>query len=305
MSESNLKHVNNDLVHLFAEPDAARIRHILSDRFIGYERAISILNRLEYLAEQPRQTRAWGLGILAPAGSGKTMLARALVRRLSTNAKRHPEGDSRTLPVVMISMTGARESRTIDNRLLEALRAPFNSAMRLADREQLVLYLLREAKTKLLIIDEIQDVLSSTARQQRGALDHIKLLMNSLGIPVAVFGTPGAIEAMQVDPHLAARFDWETLAPWKADDETRELLQAMERSLPLRYPSNLSSITTTKLIIGKTMGTLARIVRLVNTAAIFAIHDKTERISAETLEKAMTKTPPSAALREDTDQSRV
>jgi hypothetical protein len=227
MTNDSISHLDQGLVYLLAEPDTVRVRFIQSDRFINYPRAVSIIEHAESLALQPKQTRAWGLGVVATPGAGKTMLAAALLRRL-TSAVPAIQADGRpSIPALMISMTGAREARTINNRILDALKAPYGPNMRLADREVLVLDLLKRADARILIVDEIQDVLSSTARQRRVALDHIKLLMNSVHIPVLALGIPGAIEAMKEDPHLATRFEWRSLPTWKCTDETRDLLSAL------------------------------------------------------------------------------
>ncbi len=279
--------------------DDERIRQVLTEKFICYPRAQEILDHIEFLALHPPQTRVWGLGIVAPPGAGKTVLARAIARRLA-RAEEASQKKRRTMPVVSISMTGAREARTIDARILEALGSPSNYDMlrRPADRELLVMRLVREARTKVLIVDEIQDVLTSTERQQRRALDHIKLIMNTACIPVVALGIPGAMQAMQVDAHLAARFDWKTLPTWKCDDDTRDLLNALESTLPLRQASNLASHEKTRLLVSKSDGVLAKLVRIVNNAAVFAITEKKERITEALLERATVSVPSIQPLEE-------
>lgn len=279
-----------ELLHL---SDEERIRVVLTEKFIRYPMAQEILDHIEFLALQPPQTRAWGLGIVAPPGAGKTVLAKALVRQLTSAAEEGNQEQRQIMPVVSISMTGAREARTIDARILEALGSPqsFQMVAKPVEREQQVMRLLREARTKLLIVDEIQDVLTSTERQQRIALDHIKLIMNTAGIPVVVLGIQSAIEAMQVDPHLAERFDWKLLPIWKCDDETRDLLNALESVLPLREPSHLASQEKVRLLVKKSNGVLARLVRIINNAAVFAIMEKTERITEGLIEKACISVP--------------
>lgn len=275
--------------------DEARFRSIMTERFVHYPRATELLNHAEYLIRQPRQTRAWGVTIMGIAGSGKTSIAEA-VKRLGETAT---TGDKHrvTKPVVMISMTEAREARAIYNRILTDLGAPVPSSMRVADREEYAMRIMTAAQTKLLVVDEIQDILQITKRQQRAALDTIKLIMNTLHIPIIAFGVPSAAEAMAADEHLYARFDFKALPAWKVGNANTEvLLMGLEATLPLRKASYLSSPAMQGAIVKPSKGLLARIVRTVKHAAIFAILDKEERITRVQIERATREIPPAWTL---------
>jgi hypothetical protein len=137
---------------------------------------------------------------------------------------------------------------------------------------------------------------STTAHQHRAALDTLKLLMNELCIPLFVLGTKRAGQALEADEHLNARFIHMSLAAWKVDGETRDLLAGIERMLPLRKPSNLSSIPLTRAIVRSTDGVMSRMVRLVNHAAIFSILDGVEHINEEMIAKAKEQVPPASVL---------
>jgi hypothetical protein len=293
MTQMKYPHVDADRQAECDSTDYARIRSILTDKFVSYQRAIDLQNHVEYLYTRPPQTRASGLVIMGEPGSGKTKIAHSIVRRAMADASAR---ERNAVPVVMISMTGARDARTLFNRILEALGAPDSSRMRMADKEQLVLHLLEGAGTRLLIVDEIQDVLSSTTRRQRAALDTLKLIMNELGMTILCLGVKEAAQAMQCDPHLNARFDYKALPPWKQNQEFRSFLMSIERSQPLRKASDLASPKIMLPLMRKTKGNLAKIMRLLNHAAVFAVLSHEERITPILLDEAEVKVPPANIL---------
>src|SRR3546814_434691 len=138
--------------------------------------------------------------------------------------------DDPDLPcVVQISISGIRDARSLYGRILEELGSPARISHRLSDRELLVQRLLRDVDCRLLILDEVQDVLLGSEREQQRALEGIKLLMNELRLPVIAFGTGKAGQGFNADPHLQARFSQLTLPLWKADNTLANFLAAYER----------------------------------------------------------------------------
>ena len=271
-----------------------RAKLMLKERFITHERLKPILDHIEFLLLQPRQSRASGLVVSGTPGSGKTMIARAIQRRNQPTPSE--DGRSPGMPVMCISMTGAREAKTLYNRMLAELGIPDAGRYSGTDRERMALKLCRAADLRLLIVDEIQDILTSTARQQRIAMDTIKFLMNELGLPTLVLGTSQAPEAMQVDEHLNARFKYRELPVWKQDVHLVRLLDVLECALPLRKRSHLSSPALSSEILRLSEGVLDPMMKLVTYAAAHAIECGDEQITVGLLQRARVE-PPVAAVR--------
>lgn len=272
------------------EQRVAALRH---ERYIEHRRLHLVLDEVEFLLASPRRTRAAGLVVSAPQGSGKTMLAQVVERRHGIKAAPGPDG-RQTYRAVGISMTNARDARTLFNRILDRLGAPASASVRYSDRESQVVRLLGEFGTRLLVVDELQDILTSTARQQRLALDAIKFLMNEAALPVLALGTDKAKEALLVDRHLAARFRPLTLPVWTFDNDLRDFLSALEPLLPLRLPSNLSSPTTMKVLAEASHGVLLTMCQIIENAAIYAVIEQTECIDAALIKRAASEVPATA-----------
>jgi hypothetical protein len=289
-------HVREDIRPICEASNSTRAKYIKGDRFIPYPRVEIILNEIDFLITQPPQPRATGIVVMGGPGAGKTTIAMATMRRVALLPS-FVEGVPQQR-IVSITMTGAREARMIYNQILEALGSPVKSGMRPEDQESLVFRLLAQAGTRLLIVDEIQDLINSTKRQALIALDTIKLLMNKQRLAVLALGVPKAAEAMMRNEHLNTRFKYMALTSWKANDDARDLLAALEEALPLRKPSHLDSPAMTKLIVKQGKGVLSNIVRLVNDAALWSIVSGQEFIDEELISKAFESAPPATVFGE-------
>jgi hypothetical protein len=80
------------------------------------------------------------------------------------------------------------------------------------------------------------------------------------------------------DQQLADRFEAMELAAWENDQAFHQLLASFESILPLRKPSDFRDPHVHQRILSLTEGVLVRICRLIERAAVEAIHSGTERI---------------------------
>lgn len=134
---------------------------------------------------------------------------------------------------------------------------------------------------RMLIIDEIHAMLAGSFRQQRIFLNVIRFLANDLKIPLICAGTDLARQALLTDPQLAERFEAFHLARWKNDRHFGQLLSSLGGILPLRRPSELAATATRRRVLEMTDGVTVRIFRLIETVAVEAIRDGSERVTAD------------------------
>jgi len=260
--------------------DRERACKIIQDHTILYPALQQVVAEAEWMVYEPRQTRARGRIICADRGNGKTSLADLI------HARFHDYDRSDVPCVLRISMTGMHDARSVYGRIMEELGSPARISHRLSDRELLVQRLLRSVDCRLLILDEVQDILQGNEREQLRALQAIKLLMNELHLPIMAFGTETAGRGFTGDPHLAARFSEYRMPSWKADNTLANFLCTYERLLPLKKPSDLASPDKLAVLAKVGGGILGRIVTRVQNAALAAIVDGTECITKEHLLKA-------------------
>jgi hypothetical protein len=283
MSAAN-SHLNDVAKSQLDWPIEKRVRSIFFERFIYHEQINDIIKSCKNLMMLPRTVRPRGLVVSAPSGSGKTALAEALMREC--RAQQATAERPATKPILYFSMSNAREAKEIFSRLLEALKCPHIRSFTAADLRKKALDLSRAASLRLLIVDEIQDVLFNTVRQQGLALVAIKDIMNTLKVPVLALGTGDARNALSADEHLQSRFKPRELPVWRCDEYFRHFLQAYEETLPLRDRSNLGTQLMMKLLIKETEGQLSEIVERVQRAAGLAIETGIERITQDLILRA-------------------
>jgi chromosomal replication initiation ATPase DnaA len=147
----------------------------------------------------------------------------------------------------------------------------------------MVLGVLTRLNVRILIIDEVHNILAGTAAIQREFLNLIRFLGNQLKIPIVCVGTREAYFAIRSDDQLENRFEPFTLSLWKDDEEFASLLASLTATLPLKKPSILTSPEVVRFILDKSEGTIGEIITLLTKAAIIAIESGEEVINKKVL----------------------
>ena len=168
-----------DHLHVSAQavarlPTEERLRHVRADRWIGYSRATAALERLDTLYAWPGKQRMPNLLLIGPTNNGKSMIIEKF-RRL------HPptsHADREQMPVLAVQMPSDPSVIRFYVALLAALGAPLRPRQRLAELEQATLTLLRAVGVRVLVIDELHNLLAGRGETRREFLNLI-----SKGVP--------------------------------------------------------------------------------------------------------------------------
>lgn len=268
---------------LLQASDAERAAFLIRDHLIRYPALEALVAQSEWMLFEPQQTRARGLVVCSARGNGKTSIAELIHAR-------YQDYDNSSVPcVIRISMSGARDARSVYGRIMEGLGSPARISHRLSDRELIVQRLLTDVDCRLLVLDEIQDILLGSDREQQRALEGIKLLMNELRLPIMAFGTEKAALGFNADPHLAARFKTFELPQWHTGPVLANFLATYERILPLLKASNLAEPEKLAVLDKVGQGLLGRIVERIQNAALAAIMDGSESISKTHLTQSVNR----------------
>lgn len=278
-----------DLTHLHPAarevarlPSSERVHRIRSDRWIGYPRAVDAVERLEMLFRWPSKQRMPNLLLVGPTNNGKSMIVERFRRR-------HPpvtEPDRESIPVVCVQMPSEPSVLRFYTALLAALGAPLRPRQRLADVERLALVLLREVGVRMLVIDELHNVLAGRGETRREFLNLLRFLGNELRIPLVGVGTREAYLAVRSDDQLENRFEPFVLPVWEAGDDTRSLLASFAASFPLHAPSLIDTEDMARYLLARSEGTIGELARLLTAAAVAAVESGEERINHRTLTMA-------------------
>lgn len=271
-------------------PDQERIQHLRADRWIGYTRARSTLQRLEELFNWPSKQRMPNLLIIGPTNNGKSMIIEKFRRDHLWVAVRE-NADHELIPVVVVQTPSEPSVARFYAMLLATIGAPMHPRARIAELEQVTLRLLRSVQAKILVIDELHNVLAGATDVRKEFLNLLRFLGNELRIPIVGVGTKEAYLAIRSDDQLENRFGPLLLPVWEEGDELLSLLASFSAVLPLKRVSDIANEATARYILSRTEGTIGEISQLLTAAAIVAIRSGEESINQRTLGQAAYQSP--------------
>lgn len=271
----------------WAEEDAeARIRRIRTDRWIAYAQADTALSAMEDLLTFPKRTRMPNLLLVGQTNNGKTMIVEKFRRaHLGVQAIDAHDGMAQ-IPVVRIQMPAGPDEKRFFGAILDALGMDGWSRDGVSQRQDAAVKLMRATDVRMLIVDELHNLLSGPPGQQRRLLNLLRWIGNELQIPLVGVGTAEALRAIRSDDQLVNRFEPLPLPLWKDGEEYRRLLSTLEAVLPLRKPSGLASTPIASRILAASEGVLGEVVALVTRAAVSAVATGSDRISPRMIEDA-------------------
>ncbi|MBW4095186.1 MAG: AAA family ATPase [Acidobacteria bacterium] len=264
-------------------PAAERIQRIRADRWIGYPRALETLARLQTLYEWPVKQRMPNLLLLGPTNNGKSMIIEKFRRQ-------HPpisRPDQEQIPVLCMQMPSEPSVVRFYVALLAAMGAPLRPRQRPAELERLTLALLRRVGVRMLVIDELHNVLAGPDSSRREFLNLLRFLGNELRIPLVGVGTREAYLAIRSDDQLENRFEPIALPLWAVDDQACSLLASFASSFPLRRPSSIATEDMARYLLTRSEGTIGELALLLTQAAVAAVDSGEEAINQRTLNMAV------------------
>ena len=267
-------------------PDAERLRLVQKEQWwVAHDQAQAVVARLDrLLRDGPGQIRPPNLLLVGPTNSGKSWI----VERFKQGHAERSGEDAEHLPVVAMQMPTEPTVARFYAALLTKLGAPVprSGLPRKHELEQLALRVLRGVGTRVLVIDELNNMLAGTRTNRGEFLNLLRWLGNELRLPLVGVGTRDAWFGIRTDPQLENRFEPVVLSPWRPGPEAARLLQGFATLLPLRRPSDLRGAGLVRSVITRTDGTIGEIAALLRAAAVAAIQGGEESITAAVLDRA-------------------
>jgi hypothetical protein len=242
--------------------------------------------RLEDFLTWPSRQRMPDLLLAGPTNNGKSVI----IERFRRNHQ--PEtGPDGHVPVLCVQMPPDPSVPGFYAAVLAGLGTPASSWMPRRALEQEALRRMRAAGVRMLVIDELHNVLAATGETRRRFSNLLRYLGNELRIPLVGVGTREAYLVVRADPQLENRFEPFVLPLWKPGEQTRSLLASFAASFPLRRPPQISGTETLEYVLARTEGTIGEIAALLAAAAVAAIDSGIESLQASTLAMAAYRGP--------------
>jgi hypothetical protein len=286
----DMAHLRPEACDLALLPANERLARLPANRWIGYTRAseaLTLLGRL--LDSEPGRVRPRNLLIVGPTNNGKTAIAGRFLRDHPQRPSANDEHE--VFPVLLVQMPPSPTVSRLYAAILAGLGVPGALHPRWPDREGAALSLLRRVACRMLVIDELHNLLAAPVSRQRELLNLLRYLGNELRIPLACLGTREAYLAIRTDDQLENRFEPFLLPTWEDGPEFGRLLASFEAVLPLREPSGLGLPAMRAVILRRSEGTIGEVAALLAAAAEAALLSGLERIDPNSLETTVYQPP--------------
>lgn len=265
--------------------DASRLALTSSDWWISYPPGEEVITRLFELIDLPLRQRPPSIVVHAPPNYGKTaIIARFMVLYAGRVSRDEADRDG----VVVIQAPPTVDEKRLYLEILTAIgaSAPNTTTAKL---RSMVVNQLRQRRTRLLIIDELQHALVQRASAQQVVLNTLKYLSNELSLSIAGFGSRESKALVYSDEHLAQRFEVVALPAWdKKHSWVVDVVRQRVALFPLRRPTVIDRAFMNLLLqlCGPTGG---RMLAMLERCAQSAIRDGSERLSVDLLEAVALK----------------
>jgi len=255
-----------------------RINNIHKDIWIDCPSARRPLDAILTILDVPNRTTSPCMLVCGAGGSGKTTIVNQLMKM------------NRGLgsPLVFLSLAENPSNLKFKHLILEAIGLPARLATARDMLSKDIANYIHMHGIRAMVIDEFHESLLVSRSEQLKNLSLLKALSGSpYNLTIIGFGVQAAKNALQHDQQLARRFYIHDLLPWALDDDFRNFLATLEIKIKLKKPSFLHHEEMLRLIHNFSGGTMDNVVKIIKSAASYAITTGEERVTKELVTKAV------------------
>jgi len=262
------------------------LKYIEDPLWIQYPKASKLLNIMHEYMNNPTKIRMQSLLIIGDPNMGKSEVIQKFVDMNPIDIYVDNEGLKRIRQPVILTLANPSTSvKNLYTSILHSFHTSFSPSSSTIKLEYQVYALMREHQVKVLIIDELHNILETTITKQRIVMNAIKNISNELKIPIIGVGINTVARVLMTDPQHASRFHTVELTKWKLDANFAGLLKAFEKALPLAKPSFLSKQKKATLLYNISKGNLGNLHTLLKICTKYAIEQDIHEITMEIIEK--------------------
>ena len=279
----NNEHLNN-LLPIVREKlnlsNEDRKEFILEEKWITYPNAKEILDKLEFLYKHPKKSRMPCMLIVGATNNGKTSIINKFLKA------HHPyENEEATItPILSVVAPETGSISDFFSKILQSLCVPYRNGDKVNKKRELIDHYFKICEIKMLIVDEIHNILIGAISKQKAFMNSLKNLSTELQIPIVIVGTPDALHATNTDAQINNRFKPIALRKWHFDRNYLSLLASLEKIIPLKNPSYLSSNKElSEYIFDTSEGYIGEIIDLITISSLYSIDNNIEKIDIKSL----------------------
>ena len=262
---------------------------ILRQRWVSYPYADKLIDRMEELLEYPKSPRMPCMLIYGSSGMGKTMIAQKFLR-----SHQPYYNDDKTIlyyPVVYALSPPLPDEDSLYNIILHSINAPVRSYGSTRGLRDIAFRVLEKVKCKMVLIDDINNLLIGTARQQGVFLNAIRYMTATLETPIVSLGINSALHAISIDDQLSNRFEANELSKWKLGNDLASFIFTLADVYEVEFDDSVNIDDLMREVLIQSDGVLGRIVKIIQTVSINAHKDKNHIITLDMVKQVHNEPP--------------
>jgi hypothetical protein len=195
----------------------ARALALTRPRWIPYPQGVKAIETLGRLIDAPRSHRPHCLLIHGDSNMGKTVIGDRFANE--RNRGRRDTTGELCHQVIRVECPPWADFGALIGFILRKMSVPLPTTCRLARRIEQLVMAIPAVGVKMLIVDDIHNILSGRHDQRSIFLNGLKYLSNELQLPIVLIGDITALRTIQTDQQLGNRFEPYHLPRWRADEE--------------------------------------------------------------------------------------
>lgn len=249
-------------------------------RIVTAGRRLTLLNRHAISARR-------GLIVSGAAGTGKTTSITQLGKTIHLLDRRRHPGQHHRIPVVYVTVPPVATARMLAVEFARFLGLPVIGKQNITDVTEAVCGVLLDARTSLVIVDEIHN-LNLATRLGAEVSDQLKYFSERIpatfcysGINVRREGLFAGTRGQQI----AGRFSLIPTLRFPLDEEWTAVVATLENALRLHHHTPGTLVDLDRYLHDRTKGMIGSLSHLIRGAAIEAILDGSEKITKQTLDQ--------------------
>ena len=274
-------HITPQFRDVMYKTDQERLDFLGHARWIDYQAGNKLMGILDGLLRTPERPRMPNLMVVGASNCGKTTL---ITRFKNSSGKPYISDDAVSVRPVICAEVHKPDEREMYNAILREFWAPHNPVAPLEKLRHQAIHLLREARVRVLILDEIHTINNGSANKRMDVMNEVKMLSNILHIPLVLVGTRTALQLLGLDDQYVSRFDVVSLPAWSPNADFQRFLKSFESILPLKHASKIYSPELTTLIHAISNGNTGYVEALLRECARESVRSGAEVIDRKLLE---------------------
>jgi hypothetical protein len=275
-------HIDPRVRHLAGAPDDQRRACMVADLWVPYPAGEQAVETLLWLVRQAPRLKMPSFLFCASPHMGKSKIIERFEALLALELAADPGRDT----ALVVATPPTCDERRLYEAVLLAMQFRTPIDITLSRLQRIVIDQLTARRVRLLIFEEMQQMVEQRGSIVRVCLNTLKYLSNELRLSIAGFGSGEAKGLISFDAHLAVRFTVVELESWsRREPWVRKVVENRIGLMPLRQPTSVDR-PLLEALRAQAKGRVGDYFDILESAGLLALDEGVERLTPELIDRA-------------------